>query len=93
MVHFTQITCFILVFQLARSNTPAAAEVADNVPPKATRRSKKPLPNLATTRNRKSNKPEACAEVERESQDENSHESILKVEIYWSLMSCTQKFE
>ncbi|MCI4392707.1 hypothetical protein PGIGA_G00148940 [Pangasianodon gigas] len=58
-------------------NALVTAEVADNVPPKATRRSKKPLPNLATTRSKKSNEPEASAEVERESQDENIHESIL----------------
>ncbi|XP_034155230.2 transcription factor TFIIIB component B'' homolog isoform X1 [Pangasianodon hypophthalmus] len=58
-------------------NAPVTAEVADNVPPKATRRNKKPLPNLATTRSKKSNEPEASAEVERESQDENIHESIL----------------
>ncbi|MCJ8746931.1 hypothetical protein PDJAM_G00147480 [Pangasius djambal] len=56
---------------------PVTTDVADNVPPKATRRSKKPSPNLATTRSKKSNEPEASAEVERESQDENIHESIL----------------
>lgn len=64
---------------MARLNAPVTAEIAGNVPAKATRRSKKPLPNLATTRRKKSNEPEVSAEVERESQDENNHESILTV--------------
>lgn len=79
MYYFIQISCFILIFQLTRLNAPVTAEVADNVPPKAIRRTKKPLPNLATARGKKSNEPEASAEVERESQDENNHESILTV--------------
>lgn len=74
---FVKISC--LIFQMARLNAPVTAEIADNVPAKATRRSKKPLPNLATTRRKKSNEPEVSAEVERESRDENNHESILTV--------------
>ncbi|XP_046698203.1 uncharacterized protein LOC124380927 [Silurus meridionalis] len=54
-------------------NAPDTAEV----PPKTTRRSKKLLTNLAATRKKKCNKPEAAADIKTESQYENNHESIL----------------
>ncbi|XP_047675083.1 transcription factor TFIIIB component B'' homolog isoform X2 [Tachysurus fulvidraco] len=58
-------------------NATVTAEVADNASLKGTRRSKKPLPKLARARSKKTNEPQASAEVQNENPNEKIHESIL----------------